>query len=378
MKIVINALSARLGGGQTYLKNLLAHLPEQPDLDILVYVPSSLCLPEDRRIRRGETAWPTENPVLRSVWEKLALPFILARERADVLFCPGGVIVSRVPEGCKSVTMFRNMMPFDREVLKRLPFGLQRIRNWLLRPLMLKSMAHADLTIFISDHARSIVESMTKVKKAVTISHGINEAFRTHEKQLARPERAGSGPYFLYVSRFDVYKHHWEVVSGYARLPGHLRNQFKLLLAGECETPEANRVKVLIDQLGLQEQVRILGPIPYGDLPALYRNAHLVLFASSCENCPNILLEALGSGRPVLSSDVMPMPEFGGDAVAYFSPFDPDGIRTAIMTVLEDSAYAGHLAVAAAARSKKYDWSVTAATTWKYISGLIGHERFDR
>lgn len=377
MKIVINALSARLGGGQTYLKNLLAHLPEEPDLDILVYAPSSLRLPEGHRIRRGETAWPTENPLLRSVWEKLALPFILARERADVLFCPGGVIVSRVPEGCKTVTMFRNMMPFDREVLKRMPFGLQRIRNWLLRPLMLKSMANADLTIFISDHARNVIESMIKVKKAVTVPHGINDAFRTHGKQLARPENVGPGPYILYVSRFDIYKHHWEVVSGYSKLPEHLRNQYRLLLAGECETPEANRVKALVNQLGLQEQVRILGPIPYGELPALYRNAHLVLFASSCENCPNILLEALGSGRPVLSSDVMPMPEFGGDAADYFSPFKPDEVTRSIMKVLEDLAYANQLAASAAARSGKYDWSVTADTTWKCISGLVGYENID-
>ena len=34
MRIVINALSARQGGGQTYLKNLLAHLPSCPQLQV--------------------------------------------------------------------------------------------------------------------------------------------------------------------------------------------------------------------------------------------------------------------------------------------------------------------------------------------------------
>ncbi len=113
MKILINALSARLGGGQTYLINLLANLPNRPDLDILLYAPASLSLPLDSRVQRCSTAWPTENPLLRTIWEKLALPIILHRKGIQILFCPGGIITSAVPNACKSVTMFRNMIPFE-------------------------------------------------------------------------------------------------------------------------------------------------------------------------------------------------------------------------------------------------------------------------
>ena len=187
MNIVINALSARLGGGQTYIKNLLAHLPEQSDLDILIYAPATLCLPEDRRIRRGITTWPTKNPVLRTLWEKIALPRILSKEKAQILFCPGGVIASDVPAGCKTVTMFRNMIPFDPEALARIPLGLQKVRNFILKRVMLRSMANADLTIFISDHARLVIQALTSVRNPVTIPHGINEAFRTHAQTLQRP-----------------------------------------------------------------------------------------------------------------------------------------------------------------------------------------------
>ena len=37
MKIVFNALSARLGGGQTYLINLFEFVPVNEDLEILVF-----------------------------------------------------------------------------------------------------------------------------------------------------------------------------------------------------------------------------------------------------------------------------------------------------------------------------------------------------
>lgn len=371
LKVVINAFSARLGGGQTYLRNLLAYMPERDDLEVLVYAPTELDLPNHPQLRRMVTRWPTTNPLLRALWERLVLPRILQREQADVLFCPGGVVATTPPTGCRVVTMFRNMIPFDPSTCKNIPWGLQRLRNVILKRVMLKSMANADLTIFISDHARGVIEAMARIKNPVTIPHGISRAFQSFDQALERPSFLPEGEYLLYVSRFDVYKHHYEVVSAYARLPDALRRRFGLVLAGEADLPEAVRVRQLIERLDLGERVRLLGSIAYSELPAVYQHAYLVLFASSCENCPNILLEALGSGRPVLSSNVMPMPEFGGDAVAYFSPFDPDDILKTMQKVLTDNDYAQHLAAAAARRSARYDWESTAKATWAHIFRLI-------
>lgn len=371
MNIVINALSARLGGGQTYLKNLLAHLPEQSDLNILVYAPPSLHLPDDYRIKRGTMIWPTANPILRTLWEKFALQRILVKVKAQVLFCPGGVIASRVPAGCKTVTMFRNMIPFDSEALARVPPGLQKIRNFILKRVMLRSMASADLTIFISDHARQIIQALTKVPNPVTIPHGIGDAFRTHSQTLPRPAWLPTGEYLLYVSRFDVYKHQFEVASGFAALPSELSSRYKLLLIGELDDVLVCRVIELAQMTGLESQIVIVGPIDYADLPAVYHHATVNLFASSCENCPNILLEALGAGRPVLSSDVMPMPEFGVEAVDYFSPTNPMSICDAMVRVLRNETRKKELAAAAARRSDDFDWANTSKATWTHITGLV-------
>lgn len=371
MKIVINALSARLGGGQTYLKNLLAYLPEQADMCILVYAPAGLHLPEDPQIMRATTFWPTANPLLRAVWEKIALPHILRKEKAQILFCPGGIIASDVPVGCKTVTMFRNMMPFDPDVLRRMPFGLQKIRNWILKRVMLRSMATADLTIFISEYARGVIEELTPVRNAVTIPHGINSQFRTAGQMITRPSWLPQGEYLLYVSRFDVYKHQLEVVQAYAKLPANLRSRYKLLLVGEAGNMLAREVEAWVKEKSLDGQVFIRGAVPYTDLPAVYHHATVNLFASSCENCPNILLEALGAGRPVLSSSVMPMPEFGGNAVVYFSPTDPMSIYEQLIAVLQDESRRESLASLAQQRSSDFDWQKTADATWLKIRGLL-------
>lgn len=370
MKIVFNALSARLGGGQTYLINLFQFVPENDELEIVVFAPASLKLPDHPKIRRVEPAWPTENPIVRALWEKWALPGILKVEKADVLFCPGGVVGTRPPKDCKVATMFRNMIPFDLRVRKSIPLGLQRLRNWLLNRIMLKSMTEADLTIFISNYARNVIESLTKVKNAITISHGIGSVFRTHGSSVIRPDFLPENEYVLYVSRFDVYKHHFEVVNAYAKLSPDLRKRFSLILVGETNLPEAERVKALIASLGLEQQVLLMGAIPYESLPPLYHHAYLNLFASSCENCPNILLEALASGRPMICSDVMPMPEFGAEAALYFSPFDSVDINKVLSEALSNPDLLNKLSIAAVEQSNKFDWANTSRRTWSELLAL--------
>ena len=371
MKLVINALSARLGGGQTYLKNLFAHLPAQPDLDIILYAQQSLQLPEDRRIRRPTTLWSTKNPILRTAWEKLVLPRVLANEKAQVLFCPGGVITSRTPIGCKTVTMFRNMIPFDPVALAQIPFGFQKVRNFLLKRVMLRSMATADITIFISCHAQRLIQALVPVRNPVMIPHGIGPAFRTHGKDTKRPGWVPDGEYLLYVSRFESYKHQYEVALAFTQLPKELFNRYKLLFVGEADNEMAIRVLELARNSNLESSIVVVGPIAYADLPGAYHHATVNLFASSCENCPNILLEALGAGRPVLSSNVMPMPEFGAGAVEYFTPTDPKSICNALVRVLEDDERSKELAALAARRSADFDWARTSRATWEQIASLV-------
>lgn len=370
MKIVINALSARQGGGQTYLVNLLSHLPEQDAPKLEVFASAGLKLPEHPNIKRVDARWPTENPLMRAAWERLVLPRYLKQTGADVLFCPGGLVSTIAPKDCKVVTMFRNMTPFDPIAMKTVPVGLQWIRLHLLRRLMLTSMRKADLTIFISGYARNVIEKLARIPHPLTIPHGISELFRAGVQLLPRPEAAGELPYLLYVSKLDNYKHHDEVVKAFAMLPAHLRDAHRMIFIGEAEGEPARRVHALIRELGVEEHVRVLGAVPYTDLPAYYQNATANVFASSCENCPNIMLEAMASGRPLLSSNVDPMPEFGGRGIGYFSPFNPRSIAAAMQTVLENDAVAQEWACAAREQGNLYCWSKTARRTWRAILNL--------
>ena len=367
MIIVINALSARRGGGQTYLLNLLAHIEALGDSTIYLLAPESFDTGNRLAVKRIQINLPTENPLIRAIWEKLFFPKLLRQLKADILFCPGGLINTDVPKGCRTVTMFRNMIPFDQAIRALYPPGLARVRNWLLKREMLASMQQADLVIFISEYARGVIErfSSKTLKKALTIPHGISNHFRVDPlNEPLRPEGLPRGEYLLYVSIFEPYKHHLEVVRGFHRLKSMRTTHEKLLLAGKNDMPSGTAVKEEIIKLGLQDDVILIGNINYQQLPAYYRHAKINIFASGCENCPNILLEALGAGRPLLVSNIQPMPEFGENAAIYFDPANPKDFARQAMSIIDFPEELNRLGHLASEQNQKYNWPETARRTW--------------
>jgi len=368
MRIVVNALSARQGGGQTYVINLLRSFPERFAAEIFILAPDSLSLPLGKEnVMRIRVKWPVENPFTRAIWEWFCLPKLLKQLDADVLFCPGGIIGGRIPEGCKTVTTFQNMIPFNLMQRQRYSLGYMRVRNWLLERALSRSMAKADRVICISEFARRVIEQKVSglPGKTIVIPHGINPIFR--ENHQPRPAWLLAGDYFLYVSILDVYKAQLEVVRAFALLKARRPTSEKLVLTGPDRSHYARKVRDEIERLGLQDDVVLTGPVPHEALPSLYRHALINIFASECENCPNIMLEALASGRPLLASCREPMPEFGGDGAIYFDPSSPDELAVKLVSVIDDPDRLREMSYRARERSLLYDWEQTARTTWDLI-----------
>jgi glycosyltransferase involved in cell wall biosynthesis len=82
------------------------------------------------------------------------------------------------------------------------------------------------------------------------------------------------------------------------------------------------------------------------------------------------MLEAMGSGRPLLVSAKPPMPEFGGDAVLYFNPANPGDIAAKILEVIDDPQRQRQLGALAAERAENFSWRETTRQTWAVIEAL--------
>lgn len=374
--IFIDALSALQGGGQTYLINLFKFMP--PEMKtvcrIVVLVPhgSEPIFRFDDEIEAISSAYASRGIVFRLTWSKLFLPALLKQMNVDVLYCPGGFVSTFGP--WKTAVAFRNMLPFSPEERRRYPLGYMRTRLAILRWVQARSFKRADLVIFISLFAKSVIDVVVGPRAGISrvIPHGISDRFRapsSKPKGLGLPDR-----YVCYVSILNVYKAQIEVVKAWHLLRSRRQVSEKLLLVGPSKDQYGIQVAQLIEELNLQDEVRIVGNVPYDELPGLYQGAVINLFASSCENCPNILLEALSAGRPVLTSDYQPMPEFAADAALYFDPYSPEKLSAQLERLLEDPALQQSMGRRAAVRSEDFQWEEAARNTWLALSKLAHGE----
>jgi len=237
------------------------------------------------------------------------------------------------------------------------------------------------LVIFVSEFGRKLIEAEPggRLKGAVVIPHGVSASLRaTAEDRATSPGKTPEGQYLLYVSSVVPYKAQIEVVRGYALLKQRRPTKEKLVLVGWELPGYTDKVRREVSKLGLADDVRLLGPAPYEQLPSLYQHAVVNIFASECENCPNILLEAMAAGRPVVCSNRPPMPEFAGDAAIYFDPSSPEDLAEKLLWLLNRPGLLDNYGCRARERSLLFDWEKTAEVTWRAIADLVQEGRCER
>ncbi len=102
--------------------------------------------------------------------------------------------------------------------------------------------------------------------------------------------------------------------------------------------PERARLDDLVGRLGLDDRVRFRGRLTHDALPAAYAGATIVVVPSRVDGgddrdgLPNVVLEAMASGRPVVASDVAAIPTAvrDGDTGLLVAPDDPDRLAAAL------------------------------------------------
>src|SRR5213075_3184112 len=77
-----------------------------------------------------------------------------------------------------------------------------------------------------------------------------------------------------------------------------------LLLVIGGDGPNRSSLEAQIASFDLQKNVRLIGGQPHDRLPDWYSAADLFCLASASEGCPNVLLEALACGCPVITTNV--------------------------------------------------------------------------
>ncbi|MDD4554677.1 MAG: glycosyltransferase family 1 protein [Bacteroidales bacterium] len=374
MILGINASNLRAGGGVTHLVEILrVSEPRSYGFEKVIVWGGEETL---SKVTERDWLHKIHDPLLdrsfiyRLFWQTFRLKKLAKQSGCDILFVPGGSNASRFKP---VVTMSRNMLPFEWREMRRFGWSLFTVKLLLLRVIQSHTFRNANGVIFLTKYARNRVLNVTGSLrgKSMIIPHGINPRFfRLPRRQRLCKEFIETEPCrVLYVSIVDAYKHQTEVAIAVARLRSE-----GVFIVLELIGPSAkgiNRLNKTLSQIDPKSSfIKYRGSVPYEKLDEFYDNVDISVFASSCENMPNILLECMAAGLPMACSSMGPMPEILGDAGVYFNPEDANEIALALYKLIDSPSLREQSALTAYLRAQQYSWERCADGTFGFLADI--------
>jgi len=377
MILGIDAFNLRRGGGVTHLVELLRSVkPHDYGFErIVVWGSNEILLKIDERDWLDKSPQPLleKGLLFRVFWQRFLARKLARQKGCDIVFVPGGANAS----GFKPVvTMCRNMLPFEWKEMRRYGYSLITFKLLLLRFAQIQAFIKADGLIFLTNYAEKKVMRVlgNRELKTATIPHGISTRFFHPPKIELEKKFNNENPYkLLYVSIISPYKHQWVVAEACAKLrakniPLHLD------LIGPADTG----IDLLQHKIEMLDPggsfISYYGSVPYEKLEEYYNAADIGVFASSCENMPNILLEGMAAGLPMACSSMGPMPEILKDAGVYFNPLDANDVAQALLKLISSTNLRKKLASTGFKYAEQYSWERCANETFNFLADVANSQ----
>ncbi len=222
-----------------------------------------------------------------------------------------------------------NVLGSDVNVLTRLPGLSTQIKV---------GIAQASKVITVSDALKSrLVEIGAPQDKITTIHNGVDgKIFTLANKTAARKSLSLDidAPLIVYVGRVSHEKGPDVLLDALANLTpdSPLAKASVAIVGGGAMEPE---ILKKMKELNLESKVVITGMRPPSEVINWFAASDLLCLPSRREGCPNAVLEALATGRPVVASRIGGVPELlNRDNGIMIDPDNPEQLRVAMETAL--------------------------------------------
>ena len=369
MKLIIDASNLRNGGGVTHIVEVLNSIQEDRVLFTEVVIFSNLNTLDQIQNRRWliKKNMPALNQGLVQIirWRMTFFKGYLKKQQSAILFNPPGTYIGNFRP---FVGMSHNMLIWDKKERRR--FGLFsklnfkfKFLNWIQK----RSFNLASGVIFISKYAHNtILKQLDNKVNNKIIFHGINDRFL--KKPQKQPTRNLE---LLYTSNLIHYKHQVTLLKA-ALLLYKEGYTFTVHLVGGAHKDYKPRFdKEFNSNQDYSNFVNYHGKIKFEEIHNFYKNVNGFIFASSCENMPNILIEAMSAGLPILSSNFEPMPEFlGADHSYYFDPTSVKSTYEGLKNFLESKELEAS-AQESYKKSLQFNWETCANETFAFLFNTL-------
>lgn len=294
----------------------------------------------------------------RNLWLQWTAPRLLRRLRPEIAHftnslvpwlanCPMVVTVHDM-----SVSLFPRLHP---------------LRRRLMFPLVTVSMQRARRVITVSDTSRRDIVSRGLDSAKVDVVHAAAapqfrpiDDFAVLDRVRLRyrlPER-----FLLFVGTLEPRKNLGGLLKAYRGLPAKARRSCPLIIVG----PPGWGMRRLTRDLrrgAWGAEIRWIGYVPFGDLPALQNLAEAFIFPSLYEGFGLPVIEAMASGTPVITSSGSSLKELFEDAALLVDPQDAVALTGAMQRVLESGDLRRELAQKGLVRARRFSWDKAAEQT---------------
>jgi teichuronic acid biosynthesis glycosyltransferase TuaC len=198
-------------------------------------------------------------------------------------------------------------------------------------------LREVDFLVTVSDDLRKKAVAMgASPEKARAIVNGCDlSVFHVRDRLDAR-RRLQIDPAaeaVVYIGRMDVRKGLRELVEAAASIHPQ-RPDLQVYLVGEGS--DRPLVEKAIESNHASSYIHLVGGCAFDDVAVWMAAADLVTLPSYMEGCPNVVLEALACGRPVVATNVGGIPEIMSDLCGRLvPPRDPVLLAGALVAVLD-------------------------------------------
>lgn len=198
-------------------------------------------------------------------------------------------------------------------------------------------------------------------ERIAVIPNGVDPLFSPPTPEMIRRVHAQLEvrcPYFIIVGTIEPRKNHTTLLKAFARVHEAFP-EASLLIVGRLGWL-ADPIVAEIDAAARDLPVRIFYQIDDRLLPGLYAGSTALVYPSWYEGFGLPVVEAMGSGAAVITSDHGALAEVAGDAALLAPAGDPDALAAMMCRVLEDDALRADLVRRGQERAAQFTWDAAA------------------
>ena len=311
-----------------------------------------------------------------SLAEQVLFPFIIARERLDLIHFPHFNVPLFL--NTKFVVTIHDLIltKFPTTRASTLSPCLYKLKNLAYRTVISSAVRRSKKIITVSSFTKKDLVDKFKVdaSKIIVTYEGVANLAKGNDSLLGSKISSHrtivdynlGDRFLLYVGNAYPHKNLNSLVEVFERLHRDY-SDLKLVLVGK-EDYFYNRLKEFTFEKSLwregeESPVIFTGYVLDVELEILFKKALLYIFPSFYEGFGLPPLEAMAKKCPVISSDKASLPEILGDAAIYFDPYNKDDMYEKIKETMFNNELKEELIEKGLEQIKKYNWWECALVT---------------